>query len=391
METAVTRSSQCVRELRLAVLLNHAIAIDGDVLRVEAAEASLIAEVRRGVGALTIYGITASDADLGGRVSCEMVDIQALNVLPHRGLFRLLNYIAMLVLFPFWLRRHDHLYIFFPGHVSILGGLWSRLTACNYSLYVRGIWGRSWGIFRALEELVLKRARFLIVTGSEFQRRLGRIHANVVNEVPLLTLYEHMRCFSGERRYAQGVRRLLFVGRLEMAKGVGELLVATKLLKDRQFKELQVRLIGGGAPRDIHAVRGLIRELDLTREVQLAGLITSPEQLTREYEGADVFVFPSYYAEGFPRVYHEAMGFALPMVTCGLPGTAGYLVHGRNCLICKPRDPVDLADKLQNLIEQPEKARALGRQAFLDFRAQMKEFRHESHGAQFIDLLRARG
>ncbi|MCO5119206.1 MAG: glycosyltransferase family 4 protein [Burkholderiaceae bacterium] len=374
--------------MRLGIFLNHAIQIREGALLIERAEVTLIEELRSDGKNVLVFGIVDDGPELGGRLSLQGLSVRKLNLFPHRSALRILNYIWMLFLLPAWIGRCDHVYVFFPGHASRVAALWAVIGSVKYSFYVRGIWGGVSRKMTRIDEWLMKRSEFMIVTGKAFQRRLLQINPRVANEVPLLALYEKIKRRESRQQTSRPTRQMLFVGRLEASKGLHELLRATRLLVDWGFDEVQLRVVGSGAQRESDTLADIIDSLSLRSNVTLVGLVASGDQLAAEYENSDVFVFPSYYVEGFPRVYHEAMGFALPIVTCELPGTAGYLIHEHNCLYCQPRDPVDLAERIRWLIERPDHANRIGLQGFLDFKEEMNSFVHSSHGAQLLDLLR---
>jgi len=84
--------------------------------------------------------------------------------------------------------------------------------------------------------------------------------------------------------------------------------------------------------------------------VTLAGLL-SHDELVAKYRAADIFVLPTYWAEGFPTVVAAAMSIGLPIVTTKLRGTADHLEEGVNALFVPPRAPSALADALGRLLE----------------------------------------
>lgn len=69
---------------------------------------------------------------------------------------------------------------------------------------------------------------------------------------------------------------------------------------------------------------------------------------------ADVFVFPSFYREGVPRVLLEAASMRLPLVAADGPGSNDVVEHGVNGFVVPPKDAAAIADAVLRLAGNPE-------------------------------------
>jgi len=78
---------------------------------------------------------------------------------------------------------------------------------------------------------------------------------------------------------------------------------------------------------------------------------------------ADVFVFPTEYREGVPRVLLEAGLAGLPVVATRMPGCNDVVEDGWNGHLVAPRDPLALADGILRLLRDPAKARLMGQRS----------------------------
>jgi glycosyltransferase involved in cell wall biosynthesis len=78
---------------------------------------------------------------------------------------------------------------------------------------------------------------------------------------------------------------------------------------------------------------------------------------------ADIVAFPSYYAEGVPKVLLEAAASGLAIVTTDWPGCRDVVQDGVNGLLVPVRDPEALANAIATLAKDPELRRSMGRAA----------------------------
>ncbi len=160
-----------------------------------------------------------------------------------------------------------------------------------------------------------------------------------------------------------GVVRLLFVGRLELRKGV-DLLLETLPGLLRDYPQLEVDIVGddgqvieGDTLRHRYEGRWRDAGIDIAR-VKFYGAV-SREELLRHYASCDIFVAPSRY-ESFGLIYAEAMTFAKPVVGLAVGGVVDVIEHGVNGLLVERDDPVLLSDAIARLIDDPVARRTMG-------------------------------
>ncbi len=86
-------------------------------------------------------------------------------------------------------------------------------------------------------------------------------------------------------------------------------------------------------------------------------------KIEKYYRAADVFVLPSS-REGLPNALLEAMATGLPCVVSRLPGVTDDVIHhGINGLLFPPGDGTALEGALRFLLQDPTRAKELGRKA----------------------------
>jgi glycosyltransferase involved in cell wall biosynthesis len=142
---------------------------------------------------------------------------------------------------------------------------------------------------------------------------------------------------------------ILFVGRLDPAKGLPELIGAGRLLLERGCAiRLQIQGDGreDGVVREAMAIAPLAGRARLIPHAEAAGCARLPE------DAPCIFVLPSRY-EGFGVVLLEAMRLGLPVVATRTGGIPEVVRDGIEGLLVPPRDPSALADAIARMIENP--------------------------------------
>lgn len=148
------------------------------------------------------------------------------------------------------------------------------------------------------------------------------------------------------KRYGIDFPYLLFVGEISRRKNLSGLLKAFKILKaDGKILRRRLVIVGKKTTETDHVMKE-VTELGISGEVFFTGYIPD-EDLPFIYNGADLFVFPSLY-EGFGIPPLEAMRCGTPVVASN--ATSIPEVVGEGALLFDPKDPIDMADKIDAVI-----------------------------------------
>jgi phosphatidylinositol alpha-mannosyltransferase len=148
---------------------------------------------------------------------------------------------------------------------------------------------------------------------------------------------------------------VLFVGRLEKRKGLGDLLRAYRALSSR-VPQTRLIIVGDGPLRG--RVESYIARHRLANVV-MAGFV--PDSVKpRYYASADIFCAPATGAESFGIVLLEALASGLPVVATEVPGYMSVLEPGRDSITVPPKNWRELAASLVILARDPELRQRLG-------------------------------
>jgi starch synthase (maltosyl-transferring) len=147
----------------------------------------------------------------------------------------------------------------------------------------------------------------------------------------------------------------LTVGRLDAQKGLPELLSAAEQVVSAR-ENWRLAIVGDG-PRRHWIVEQLASRPTLAGRVKWVGRRDDVPGLMRS---ADLLVHPSLW-EGMPNVVLEAMAARLPVVATEVEGSEDLVVPGETGWLVPPGDPSRLAGAILEAVDDPGRARSLGR------------------------------
>jgi glycosyltransferase involved in cell wall biosynthesis len=276
-------------------------------------------------------------------------------------------FIAQLLCFLFKRRaRYQALHAFQVGHSSAAAVVMGRLLRKTVFLHLSG--GGSGGdVGRHLKTpwglVYLALCRFastIVVLNAQMQRDL-KVLMYPCSRTVCIPNGVDTECYQPHQNRTQ-LRQsmsipektiLLYTGRLSAEKGIASLVQACALLRNQAASKLYI--VGNG-PEQQH-LEHLIQELHLSSMITL---LPACNDIRTYYQCADIFVMPSFH-EGISNSVLEAMACALPVVATGVCGNTDLVHHRQNGLLVPPNDPLALADAIDELSENPDTARKMGR------------------------------
>jgi glycosyltransferase involved in cell wall biosynthesis len=148
------------------------------------------------------------------------------------------------------------------------------------------------------------------------------------------------------------------VSQIMRAKGVLEFAEAARLLR-QTHNDVRFVLVGGGDSWRGDSLSSTERQ-SLSQSVQWLG---ERRDIPAILAASDIFVLPSYYGEGIPRVLLEAASMQLPLVASDLPGCRAMLRNDVEGILVPPRQIAPLVSAIEGLIENPAERERLARAA----------------------------
>ncbi len=151
--------------------------------------------------------------------------------------------------------------------------------------------------------------------------------------------------------------KVLFVGNLRKIKNPKIILEALKKLKQYEFN-IELIMIGTGPLYE--ALKVFCNQYDLTNVIFIPQV--PHKNLHQYYKKADLFVMPSL-SEGTPLALLDAMASGLPIIASKIGGISDLIKNNYNGILIEPTNIDLLVDKIKYLIENPEIAEKLGKNA----------------------------
>lgn len=151
-------------------------------------------------------------------------------------------------------------------------------------------------------------------------------------------------------------KQILFVGRLVRNKGPQVLIEALPQVLNAH-PDATVEIVGTGPMADELKTR--TEELGVDHAVHFQGYVDSVAEAMRD---SDVFCRPSF-SEGMPLTLLEAMASGLPAIVTPVAGVSEVVTDSETGILVDRDNPQELAVALINILNNPDLAAKIGRQA----------------------------
>ena len=169
---------------------------------------------------------------------------------------------------------------------------------------------------------------------------------------------------------------IIFSGRLIEAKGGDELIKSLALVKQK-FSNF-VLLVVGKQWAYTEKMKRLANEFGIGDKIIFTDQLEEAE-LKSAYHGSDISIFPSLCFETFGMANLEAMVCKKPVISSFFGGPSEVVVDGETGYLVDPNNIEMMADKIIDLLRNPEKARKFGEAGYeraknyFSLNAQIKE------------------
>lgn len=150
---------------------------------------------------------------------------------------------------------------------------------------------------------------------------------------------------------------VMFVGRLQLDKGLVEFVHAARLIKKKRF-DITFVMVGATDPGNKRSVsESTLSQWKSEKDVIFTG---RREDVPNLMAIANTIAAPTFYREGLPRTLLEASATALPLIGTDMPGVTEAINDGVNGILIPTRDSKALANAVEELADDPQKSQRFG-------------------------------
>ncbi|HEX2835397.1 MAG TPA: glycosyltransferase [Thermoanaerobaculia bacterium] len=256
--------------------------------------------------------------------------------------------------------RHVHAH--FATHPTTMALILSQLAPITFSFTVHA---HDIQLDRSLLQWKVREARFIRSISAFNRRFLEELYPEARGKIEVIHVGIEPEVYEEHARrvaIASTTPRLLCVAAHKPYKGLPVLVEACRILRD-QGVAFHCEVVGHGPMHD--ELAAMIRERHLDGVFELVGP-RGQDEVAKMMSAAALFVLPSIIAadgqmEGIPVALMEAMASGRAVVSTTIAGIPELVEHGVSGLLVPPGDAAALAGALRELIEDPQRARQMGR------------------------------
>lgn len=138
-----------------------------------------------------------------------------------------------------------------------------------------------------------------------------------------------------------------FISRLIKEKGIIEFIEAAKLIK-KKYNNVKFYVIGPFEKEHPSSIDESYLNLAIKEKIICYKGFT--DNVKKWLDIVDCVVLPSYYREGVPHILIQSASMGKPIITTNNVGCKEIVEDNFNGYLCKIKDPIDLAKKMEKIL-----------------------------------------
>ena len=213
-----------------------------------------------------------------------------------------------------------------------------------------------------MARMLLKRADVVYNTTKTYAETSPVLkHVKNVRHIPIGIFHDHideMQKKLGLTEKDKNPKQILWLGRMAGNKGCDYMVKAMPMILAK-FPDTKLVICGDGEEK-AH-INSLIDKFDIRKSIEMYGTVQF-DQLVKLFYSSLVYVFPSINRlEAFGIVQLEAFANYTPVICSDIPGPNAVMDEGRTGVIIPKQDPQAIANAVNDLLADPQKAIEMGK------------------------------
>ena len=145
--------------------------------------------------------------------------------------------------------------------------------------------------------------------------------------------------------------RVLYVGRLDLSKGILETLEAIRVLSSKGI-DCRYNIVGWdeSSGRNKLIISRKIDELKISKLVTFTGKVSHGADLNDIYRNSDIYIIASYH-EGFPRTILESMANSTAVIASSVGAIPIELQSHIHAILIKPKSVENIVSAVKKIID----------------------------------------
>jgi glycosyltransferase involved in cell wall biosynthesis len=238
--------------------------------------------------------------------------------------------------------KNDYIYIYYPTNYHYLA-FFAILFRKKYGLNVRG----EQGITNKLSKFLYKHAHVVFTVSPSFTNFVIASGGNGITQRPGIS-FGYNDIVKTNQLNTKDFYNLLYLGRLDIEKGIIELIEAINQVKESKRYKFKLTIVGDGYHEEL--IYSKVAELKLDDVITFHGPENNIDKIKEIYLSSDLFILPSYH-EGFPRTIYEAMIFGVPVITTFVGGISSRMIDNFNCLKIETKSQSSIVEKISYALQ----------------------------------------
>lgn len=209
-------------------------------------------------------------------------------------------------------------------------------------------------IIKALYKLIFSSEKVRIICQSQYDAEILLANGIATSEKIIMVQGSgvDLEEYQPQKQVASGEIKVLMASRLLKDKGVREFCSAAGAIQEKYDFNVSFKLAGridSDSPGSLTEEQ--VIEICKSAKVQFLGNRRDLQEILAK---THIFVLPSYYAEGIPKVLLEAAASGCAVITTEHPGCRDAIVPGETGMLVVPKDIPSLINTLASLLSDQD-------------------------------------